>query len=81
MVHETTEDMKLRSMDLIIEVVSKRTELISHTVAVSRGLVFLCSDIDVQTFLQRDCEVDTPSAHVLAVPNENGVNLYAKPWI
>lgn len=72
--------MKLRSMDLILdEVLKKPTELISHTVAISRGYKFLCADIDVDTFFKRDCEVETPTRNIIAIVHSEGTNFYAKP--
>lgn len=71
--------MSYRSLDLIVVEHPLHTELISHSVALARGWKFICSDIDVETFLKRDCEVNTDNRVIHACPNELGVNFYSEP--
>lgn len=71
--------MKIRSLDLIVEVRRKPSELVSHAQAMAAGWQFLCADIGVEVFLDRDIEIETPSRFIVAIDHGNGVNFYARP--
>lgn len=68
--------MKLRALDLIITQPFAPHK--PHADMAMLGYKFICAHVSIQMLLDQDAEIETPSRHVVAVENDQGVNFYAK---